>query len=187
MSRKTTSEEIAFGELVLTDVSRADAAAEIWPDLKYPAHKASRVFQNDAFIEWYRARKEITEQNIREITARHKADYESRIEALAEAFGDPETKWREKLQIHDKLTIAEGRKVTRQKADALDTNRLAQLVAGAAAFGAGVGPRLLDGRLPAIRRELPLDTDKRRGPAEVQPVATPAADVERPPRTDTEQ
>jgi hypothetical protein len=173
-----TKEEIAFGELVLTGVSHKKAAIEVWPEIRGPDAKAKRVFNKSMFQRWLHARKEITYQTVREITAQHEADYEARITTLAKAFADANL--REKLQIHGTLTAEEGRKTAKPKDGILDTNRLAQLVAGAAAFGAGAGPRILDGRLSPLRRELSLDTDEGRGSAEVQPVAPPAGDVERP-------
>lgn len=181
-----SEEEIAFGELVLADVSHTDAAAEVWPDIKQPASKGSRVFAKESFQLWYRARRQITEQHIREITARHRADYESRINALAEAFSDPETKWREKLQIHDKLTTAEGRKVARPKGGGIDFNLLEALASGVAAGAtAVVRSSVPERRLPAVPGNLSLDSHEGARATAVQTVAAPAPDVEGPagPRT----
>ncbi len=181
MSKKLSSEELAFGELVLTGASQAEAVAEVWPDIKQRASKGSRICAKPAFQHWLAARKEITEQRVREITAARRADYESRIEALAEAFADPETKWREKLQIHDKLTTAEGRKVAKRKEDAIDLNLLEALASGVAAGAtAVVRSGVPERRLPAVSRDLSLDTHKGARATAVQTVAAPAPDVEGP-------
>ena len=173
-----TKDEIAFGELVLTDVSHTDAAAQVWPHLKQPAAKGSRTFAKDAFQLWYRTRKEITEEAVREITAHHKADYESRVNALAEAFSNPRTKWREKLQIHDKLTVAEGRKVARRKDGAIDFNLLEALASGVAAGAtAVVRSSVPERRLPAVPPDLSLDSHEGARATAVQTVAAPAPDV----------
>ena len=168
-------DEIAFGELLLSGLSKRKAAAQVWPKIVAGSAKAKRVFEKSAFQRWYLARKEITYQTIREIAAKHHADYESRIEALAEAFSDPETKWREKLQIHDKLTVAEGRKTSTPAKGAGSVNLYALAFPEAATDD--LGQVHTGGRLPNLRRALSVDTDEGRWPAAVEVVAPPAADV----------
>ncbi len=174
VTTEPTKEEITFGELVLAGEDRAKAAKKVWPELKAAKGKAERTFKNPAFKRWYLARKEISYQSIREITARHQADYEARIEQLAEAFSNPETKWREKLQIHDKLTAAEGRKVVTKERSS--DNVLAD-IAKAAGLGAALGASVSDGRFPAVRTVFPEDQGQAGRVAVLQPLAAPGTDV----------
>ena len=168
-------DELAFGELLLTGVSKRKAAKQVWPKISGSGTKAARVFAKPTFQRWYLARKEITYQTIREIAAKHNADYESRIEALAEAFSDPKTKWREKLQIHDKLTVAEGRKTSTPAKGAGSVNLYALAFPGATP--GDMGQVHTGGRLPDLRGALSVDTDEGRWPAAVEVVETPASDM----------
>ena len=180
-----TKDEIAFGELLLSGVSKRKAAAQVWPKLNGSGAKAKRVCDKRTFQDWYRARKELTYLTVREITAKHNADYESRVNALAEAFSNPETKWREKLQIHDKLTAAEGRKVTSAKEHSTG-NALAE-IAKAAGLGAALGASLPDGRFPAVRAVFPENQGQTGCVPALPPLAAPAPDVGRPEVADSER
>jgi len=169
-----TKQEVKFGELLLAGLDRTEAAAKVWPALKRPATRATRIWKRVSFQRWYRARKEISFQLIREITARHSADYEARIEQLAEAFSNPDTKWREKLQIHDKLTAAEGRKaVTKERSS---DNVLAD-IAKAAGLGAALGASVSDGRFPHLRPVFPEDKGQTGRIATLPALAAPRTDV----------
>ena len=178
-------DELAFGELLLTGVSKRKAAKQVWPKISGSGTKAARVFAKPTFQRWYLARKEITYQTIREIAAKHNADYESRIEALAEAFSDPKTKWREKLQIHDKLTTAEGRKVALAK-ESSTGNALAE-IAKAAGLGAALGASLPDGRFPTVRAVFPENQGQTGRVPALPPLAAPNPDVGRPEVADSER
>lgn len=186
---KTTSlspDEITFGELTLTGLSATKSAAKVWPLIMHPRMKAGRVTKKPQFKQWLAVRKEVTHQTVREITAKHNADYEARINVLAGSFADANL--REKLQIHDKLTTEEGRKVAAHpKGGVIDTNRLAQLVAGAAAFGASARPSVPDTGFPAVHTVFPEDTHEGTGHTAVRAVAAPGTDVAGPRGPDSTQ
>jgi len=152
---------LAYGRLLLQGVGVGKAAAQAWPDLKAPDAKATKVNKDPRFKAWLTAQKEIGEQHVRQITASLDCDYESRIVALARAFNDPEVKTRERLQIHDKLTAAEGRKTTKDKEPASGNSlkRLLQEI-GAGAIGGALSTGVPHGRLPALRPPFPEDTEQ---------------------------
>lgn len=167
---------VEYGELVLAGIACAKAAATVWPQLSAPEAKATKVNKDPRFRAWKQAQKEFDEDRARHITAALGCDYESRIIRLCEAFNDPEVKMRERLQIHDKLTTAEGRKTTSKESGSGD-NALAGLVAQSAGFGAAVGASLSDRRLPAVRGKLPEDTGQARTTGALPPLASSSPNV----------
>ena len=130
---------VRFGILLEGGAKKGAAAEEVWPQLRpASAHaKASVVCKDPQFVAWQVARKDIDNERARQITASYKCDYESRLVTLCQKFQDPDVNTREQLQIHDKLTAAEGRSSSPKKEPA-SGNTLENLI-GAAAAGAAFG------------------------------------------------
>ena len=152
---------VEFGLLIEKGVPKGKAASQIWPALKASNAKAQKVSADPRFKAWQVTRREMNDQRVRQITAALGVDYESRIIALASAFNDPDVKTRERLQIHDKLTTAEGRKAAKTK-DPSSGNSLEKILQGigAGAVGAALGAGARNGRLPDVRGAFPEDTEQ---------------------------
>ena len=172
---------IEFGLLLEQGVPKGKAAVQVWPGLRTAKAKGTKVCSDPRFKAWQVTRRDVNEQRVRHITATLGADYESRITALATAFNDPEVKTRERLQIHDKLTTAEGRRATSDKEPA-SGNSLKKILEGigAGAVGGALSAGVRDGRFPALRTVFPEDTEQDGVPRSDDALAPSASVLGRP-------